>query len=812
MQNPLEQILISLLTAFICFQSLHAETEPTAAFGKIYDNRNTLALPGVKCENLENGAITFSLMNGEFRLPADNGLSRIRFTSPGYRDTIVVYDMSVSSFAISLKQNMAAADTSLTYLDDPLEIMRLARNTLLQKHISTFKGSNYSKLRLHLKGTDWGVLRNVGTGIKITTPQKAIFRDLDRLFVTEKFSEDYYDYDKHIEKKIVKKQRNTADFDAEEHLFQMLKFITIRAEDIDFMSLHIKSPFAEDASEHYDFELNNVLFYNGNYIYEIEIVSKDDVFPTLEGSVKIEGANFNIIEIDIRPARQTKIPLLEQVFLYQRYEEYKPGVWHWAFLEVTAKVKVQMLYKYVDVTTEAHAVSIYDAVELNDKLPDFLYDEEELKRPDFAIDYLPMADSVGLDFWHRHARTEIELRELTAKLQRDSLDSIDHWRFSPFRLKGKMVPYFDFNRVNALAFGLTPILQYRDYELRLNGSYSFGQKLPYGYIQFTDYLYHTKYKSLYFDFKAYSDVAIMINNGYNRFANSLIALFFHRDFFDYYRNDGWTLGLNYENTFFELRGEVNSSMHSSLQKSTERSLLLHGDYVHGDPWLENTACDPGHYRTAKVKAKFGKFDFINFTRGITSNAEIEALYGEKTSSGESFRSLQGRFFMSIPIVNTGYSSQKFELLLHHGIGSNNLPIQYQFRMRTDMFIFSQFGNFVSSPRTTFSSKAFQTYHARYNFTDIWWRALGLPLIDGRGLDLILAASTGQFYQNSDIKIWQTFGNIEELKDGYSEVGVSLGRIPVLISNVVFLTFDTRWGIGKQAGGRFNWAISVSWPM
>jgi hypothetical protein len=129
-----------------------------------------------------------------------------------------------------------------------------------------------------------------------------------------------------------------------------------------------------------------------------------------------------------------------------------------------------------------------------------------------------------------------------------------------------------------------------------------------------------------------------------------------------------------------------------------------------------------------------------------------------------------------------------------------------------MFIFSQFGNFVSSPRTTFSSKAFQTYHARYNFTDIWWRALGLPLIDGRGFDLILAASTGQFYQNSDIKIWQTFGNIDELKDGYSEVGVSLGRIPVLISNVVFLTFDTRWGIGKQAGGRFNWAISVSWPM
>ncbi len=806
------QILLYLLSVILCSVYSYAETDPTAAFGKVLDQRSNKYMPGVKCVNLENGSITYSLMNGEFRFPADTGLTRIKFTFPGYRDTVAVYDMANSSFELAMQQKFVHPDSMYSGIQDPYKIIKKTRANLLDRKVKTFKGANYSKLNLHLQGTDWGVLRNIGTGIKIAPPKKAIFRDLDRVFVRESFSEDYYDLERGIDKRIIKKQRKTADFDAEEHLFQMLDFLTITPDNINFMSLTILSPFAEDASEHYSFVLKNVLEYNDDFIYEIVIQSNDDIYPTVEGSVKIEGKDFNIIEINIKPAGFTKIPLLEEVVFYQRYEEYEPEIWHWAFLEVTSKIKVQMLYKYVDVTTDAHAVSIYDAVTINEELPPFMYDEEELERPDFNLDYLPDADSVGLDFWHRYARTEIELRELTAKLNRDSLDSFDLWKYSPSRLKGNIKPYFDFNRVNALALGLTPIFQYRNYELKFNGNYSFGQKLPYGYMQFTDYLYHSKYKSFYFDFKTYSDVSIMINNGYNRFANSLIALFFHRDFFDYYRNDGWTFGLNYEKPFFEVRGEVNYSIHSSLGKSTDRSLLLHGDYVHGDPWLENTACDPGHYRIAKVKAKFGKFDFINFTRGISTNAEVEAMYGENTGSGEAFRSLQARFFMSVPTFNTGYSSQKFELLIHHGIGSNNLPIQYQFRMRTDMFIFSQFGNFVSSPRTTFSSKAFQTYHLRYNFTDHWWRALGLPLIEGRGLDLILAASVGQFYQNSDIKIWQTFGNIDNLKDGYSEVGVSLGRIPILISNVVFLTFDTRWGVGRQAAGRFNWAVSVSWPM
>ncbi len=812
MHNNLKYIIYCLLCVSVCFVSTYAETDPTAAFGKVFDKRSDVQLPGVKCENIENGSITFSLMNGEFRIPADTGLTRIRFSLPGYLDTIAIYDMRKDNFQIHLVQDYVSQDSLTELFESPYEIMSHARNTLLSPQVHTFQGSNYSKLHLHLRGTDWGVLRNIGTGIKIAPPQKALFRDLDRVFVKELFSEEYFDYDKHIEKTIVKEHRKTADFDAEDYLYEMLKFLTVTPENINFFNLTIRSPFAADASNHYEFELNKVLRYRGDYIYEIEIISKDDVYPTVEGSIKIEGKNYSIIEIDIEPARITKIPLLEKVFFYQRYEEYLPGVWHWAFLEVTSKIKVQMLYKYVDVSTNAHAVSMFDSVAVNEELPAFMYDEEELSKPDFSLDYLPKADSVGLDFWHRHARTEIELRELTAKLHRDSLDSFDLWKYSPTRLKGKILPYFDFNRVNALAIGLSPVFQYRNYEMRFNGSYSFGQKLPYGYIQFTDYLYHSKYKSLFWDFKTYSDVSIMINNGYNRFANSLIALIFHRDFFDYFRNDGWTMGLNYENLFVEMRGEINYSMHSSLEKATERSLLLHGDYVNGNPWLENTPCDPGHYRTARLKAKFGKFDFINFTRGITTNAEIDAMYGENTLTNEAFRAIQARLFMSVPIHNTGYSSQKLEVLIHHGIGSNNLPIQYQFRMRTDMFIFSQFGNFVSSPRTTFSSKAFQTYHVRYNFTDSWWRALGLPLIEGRGLDLILAASSGQFYQNSDIKIWQTFGNIDELKDGYSEVGVSLGRIPTLISNVVFLTFDTRWGIGRQAGGRFNWAVSVSWPI
>jgi hypothetical protein len=126
-------------------------------------------------------------------------------------------------------------------------------------------------------------------------------------------------------------------------------------------------------------------------------------------------------------------------------------------------------------------------------------------------------------------------------------------------------------------------------------------------------------------------------------------------------------------------------------------------------------------------------------------------------------------------------------------------------MPTSVSIIGRFGQFYSAPIARFGGTEFVALHAQHNFSDILWRLLGLPTSDGRGLEFILAGSAGRYLQREPDGYLPTGGG------WYSELGFGVGKIPTFISNVVYLRFDARWGIGPLGKGNWGGVVGISSP-
>jgi hypothetical protein len=116
------------------------------------------------------------------------------------------------------------------------------------------------------------------------------------------------------------------------------------------------------------------------------------------------------------------------------------------------------------------------------------------------------------------------------------------------------------------------------------------------------------------------------------------------------------------------------------------------------------------------------------------------------------------------------------------------------------------------PINAFGGTQYVRAHIEHNFTDLWWRAIGLPTFENnRGVDLIGVFGAAKMWQdNAPFTPGRTY---DATNDYYMEAGFAVGRIPSFISDLIYLRFDARWPVGGMAQrGSFGWAISLSSPL
>jgi hypothetical protein len=821
-------MLKKLLSVFIVlfFMSLTSPAKDYSVYGEVYNDKTKEAIPGATIKIVNTTKGTYSSSRGKFRIPFLQGAQTLKISSLGYYSKEIKVDENTDTLLVFLEPGTIMLRGVTKEADIQVdEVIRRAieRKEDNVKKLETFQGLLYSKLVMELGG-DIFQAGSEGSGFSLSGSLGDPAPDKFKMFVMETFSDvknDYVKNKRHIE---IKQRRQTANMEAQDNLLAIGDFINFYDDEISFLNTTMATPLSRNAFSYYDFEMLDKTILDDRYIYVIKVTPNTSTFPCFEGTIKIVEKTYNMIELDLKPSENTSITFMEDLQFVEKFSEIARDIWCPTYLYVSAKADVQVIKGLMEVKLDLNATSIYSDIKVNEKLPDYIYQERfgydntfgfEKDTLTGAIDstrryranerrlitVAKMADSTDISFWEKNSLREITEREKEMYTQVDSLVAMEDSSGTNYEdswLPFDYYPWLDFNRVGSISAGLGLTVDFNDVTIDGLAYYSFGQQLPYGKAEmiYEDLLL----RNLDISASVFSEIKSMSNDeSYPMIVNTAFAALFHTDYYDYLQKDGYSLALRYWFSRFSIETEFENSRQFALKKTTDRSIF--SDAL----WRDNPVIDEGDFNTIAMGLQYGFYSPLSVGSDMQYQLRLNGKYGQHSDGSNAFRWLQGSAELEFATFETGYSPMKLHLKVEGGLGSDDLPLQEQFRMRNTFLINNELGIFYSAPIAAYGGTEYWTAHIEYNLTDIWWRFLGLPTYDNRGLELILAGSTGRYLSTRRVYYFQTGDHY------YHEIGFGLSRIPIFISNVIFLRFDARWGIGPLGSGEFGAGVFVSLP-
>ncbi|MBI5324205.1 MAG: carboxypeptidase-like regulatory domain-containing protein [Ignavibacteriae bacterium] len=787
-----------LLTFSFLSSGILFSQETLILSGTVIDTDSKITIPGATLRVLNTEKGTYSSSSGKFRLPIPAGATKLKVTSLGYETKIIELTGITDTLYIKLKpSSIKMKSVDVTGKIDANEIIKRAieRKEDNLKKLKTFSGTLYSKLVLELEGSIFGGSTQggiqIGSTIGETAPEKF------KMFVLETFSKTYKDFDKNITHTDIIQRRQTSNIPPQQNLLAIGNFMNFFDDEIDLLNTKIPTPLSNSAFSFYNFELIERNNLDDRFVYLLRVHPVTNTYPAFTGTISIVEGTYNLIDVSLQPSQNTAIPFLDSLKFLQKFEESPQGVWYPSFLEVTANARVDIIKGLLDAKAYATATSIFSETIINEPLPDSIYDSEKPR----LITVSKGADSIRTEFWENNSLREITPREIRMYHEVDSLsaisDSLEKEKSSQFF---DYLPDLRFNRVCSIGLGAWASLFYKNVSLNLNAYYSFGQKKPFGEVSlninniidssFIRFDLYGKYFSDIGNISSYPDYPFLVN--------TITSALFHDDYFDYYKKTGWGAGANVRLGFIRLNGYIELSKQDSLLKTTNNSIFS------TSTWRNNPAIVPDNYRIISGGFSFNTSSFLRNT-DFNASLKYNAMYGDMDKQKSLFRLMEAELKLVIPTFYTGYTPMNLELICMAGKSCVTTPYQYQFRMATKLSIIGQSAVFYSAPIGLYGGNEYFAGHFNYNLTDLWWRAIGLPRYEGRGIDLILSGSSARYFTPSNSYYKNTGNNY------YSEIGFGLSRIPTFISNVGFLSFDARWGIGPLSHDNFGWGIGLSLP-
>ena len=137
---------------------------------------------------------------------------------------------------------------------------------------------------------------------------------------------------------------------------------------------------------------------------------------------------------------------------------------------------------------------------------------------------------------------------------------------------------------------------------------------------------------------------------------------------DYYRRDGFELGVGFELPGVDFLISAGEARHYNQPIIDAPSRVI-------------ISADPGNYRTVGLKAEWLKPSFFAelFGGGSPLHGTLSAMYGQETLSETSFARVEASVSATIPTFATGYNPMNLKIDVFGGTRlTDSLPRQYQF--------------------------------------------------------------------------------------------------------------------------------------
>lgn len=783
MRSRVHGLVVAVITFIASLSAAHAQTTIPVE-GSVVDAERDVPIGGAIVRSVERGNRTFTSASGHFRLPVEAGTRRITISSIGYFDTTfsVTASAGMSRITVRLRPSALAlhgVEVTAGLTADQIIQRSIDRKEDNRRAAKTVQGLLYSKFAVDIEGDAFGKLP-----------------DEDRHSIIETFSRAYYS--DRGPRLVVIQRRQTANIPAASNLLVLGNFVSFYDDEIPVLNTHIPSPLNRSTLSRYSFTLRERASFNGETVYVIDVKAATRLLPAFEGTLKIVASNYNLIEVDLHPSASTAIAFVHDLRFHQRFERFANDIWQPTLLEINGGAKVELLKGFAVVDASLSATSIFTELVVNDSIPDSIYADERI------VAAAPSADSSQAEFWEGNTLSELSDAEKETYRHVDSLVAAADTTSDRGGLQLGLSPVIEFNRVGSLSIGagITPRLGRVGLDAR--ATYSIGLRRFFGSADINVNLVTggEDWPSLGLTAGVFWALRpSSVDHPYPTIVNTAVAALFHRDYDDYHLAEGWRAGLASNWGDVELRLGFEESRQQAERITTSRSIFVH------EPFRDNPPITDGDFTTATATLRWGRPEgaiVISSATGIEAGATLTFLKGYQ-AGGADFNSSRIAAHVGLPTISTGYSPMRLTINAVAGGGSATLPPQYQFRVPTSTAIVAAPTALLSAPVGVYGGTCYATLVGEHNFSDILWRAVGLPTYEGRGIEFLLSAAAA--YSETTAPT----GYASTRHQWYTELGFGLARIPTFVSNVFYLGLDARWGVGPLGAGRFGAAVTLTSP-
>jgi len=816
--------------AAMLFTVLTATSQtPIVWSGTVVDSATGETINGASIRVVGTTKGTYSRSGGAFRLPLDDSKTwKIDVRSVGYSERRITLDPNIRTLRIALSASDVTTNTVVvTAAIRPEEVIQRAiqRKDENAKRLTSLAYTLYSKVRVK---TDLRGIEDDTSDVIMETFSRVQERRGDTPQTAVR----------------ILQRRQTKNMPPGSNLAVWDNFFDFTLDELNILNTRLVTPLGKDALDEYQYRIVSKKPLGSLMVYEIAFEPKARIFPGFEGSLTIVEGTYQIIAAEFAPTQQTAIPFLKGLRFEQRYERHSDSIWIPTFQASSASAGANILAGIASFGLRFYAQSWVTDAEVNVSIPDSVFVQRRDTNSSATVETESttmtisttrlvtvdvMADSTKSEFWDSHAFAEptqeeqlvyahqdtagpkeIERRE--ARRRKDSLSAEGVTDSGSGLLKGKITkdigwavsPVLDFSHITDLVWGGR--LSIGSPRLFVEGMVGFGKaETRVGSAGVTWKAITGKSFRMDLRLSAFSQVATIQGvrafgaNFFERSAENLI----YSAWMDFYRRDGFGV----EADFF-LDGVT-----AELSYTESRHIVM--PVINSPEGRPSLTAEAGAWRTLVGSFNYGAKSLLDEFMGEGSpiRGGLDVLYARHMieSNRDAWRVI-ATAGATIPTFVTGYAPMTLDLDVAAGKADTDAPIQYQIAGRRRYPVFQRTTHMMTVPVNAYAGTEFITAQAEHNFSDMWWRLLGLPTYNGRGVDLIGIARGLNMTQRAGAVV---AGRIYDSTPGwYTEVGVGIGRIPTFISDFLFLRFDAVLPVGPVAAprGTFGWSIMLSSPI
>ncbi|MDX1590397.1 MAG: DUF5686 family protein [Balneolaceae bacterium] len=768
------RILFLLIAAVLLSASAYSQGNPVLISGIVLDSVTGESLPSatILIEDSYNG--TISNVNGRFTLEV-NPLQfplvlQVRYIGyqteriPVNADTDFPLEITLSK-AVTEMQEIVVTDR-----DPGLSIMEtvIARKQIWRGNLNNFRAEAYTRQ----------VLSNDTSIVSISESRSLLYWDREM-----------------GPREIQSEARQTSNLSAEQNFSGVRYLPNFYDDNIDIAGYNMVGITHPDALRYYNFSLIETTFIDDFPVYRIEVIPKRERQPLFTGEVFVDGDEFALLEVNLKPNRVVSFPPPVQDFnlaYRQQFSDYGRDFW----LPVDVRIEGRVRVGFVGLQFPAiqfRQISILSDYDVNTQIPDSIFaDENEFVRADSTLSdsSLVKREMPPVPFTEEEENAYATIDSTStleeafqpsgflSRLVDDSDEDEERDGGGIFMRLGGVVPSGisfrgRFNRMDGFhaGIGYTREFDVLKNRLKLGSGYSF-------YSKKWDMMV-----SLRQQMARAGDTAFLLDAGYENitdtryesevyplFLNSITAAAGARDYFDYYRNEKISMALSVSGLIPDTRFSIGGTR--ERHQNFEGGVYDYSLFGWHKTRRENVSVTEG-----RLHAMFAELN-VNYESGLQtfSGTNGVRIRGEWSDGilGSDFGYLKAGITGELTIP-TFYTRRLFANQLHifftGGTATGELPVQRFGAIDGSMTRFTPFGSLRTRIGIPYEGSTHWLINAEHNFRSIPFELLGLWSLADKGWSMILFGGAGSASAGSS-----TVPGILESDGVHTEAGVSLNSI------------------------------------